>query len=260
MVNWIIFSKDRAMQLDLLLRSMHFYTGRQYQSQVNVLYTASTAKFVEGYGILKKLHPEVRFILQNDFKVDFENLIDSDAEFVGTLCDDDVFVNKFKLTPAIKYEGVVNYSLRLHPQMSYCYNLDLPMKPTHKVNWQWGAQKHDFGYPFSVSGTVWQKNILIELIKPVYYYHPNSLEDYFDHSRPIKYPLLCCNSVNSTVNIPSNMVQRTHYNRTMNNYTVEELNNKLLQGFCIDHAPLKGLKTNSCFIDYNYSFLKRYDT
>ena len=55
MLNIIVFSRDRACQLELFIRSMKFYFKEFYQYNINVLYTYSNNKFKEGYEKLFKI-------------------------------------------------------------------------------------------------------------------------------------------------------------------------------------------------------------
>ena len=53
-MNVIIFSKDRAAQLDLLLRSIEKNFAKPYYQNVTVIFRASNQSFVDGYKKLIK--------------------------------------------------------------------------------------------------------------------------------------------------------------------------------------------------------------
>ena len=66
--NMIVFSKDRACQLDQLLSSMRTHIRNVLTPfvRLQVLYHHSTSKFADGYKAVVKLHPGVRFHQQGN--------------------------------------------------------------------------------------------------------------------------------------------------------------------------------------------------
>lgn len=106
MIDTIVFSKNRAMQLDLLLR-----TAKQYAPQLNLkcLYTYTNDKHKKSYETLENEHSNIEFILERNIK---QQLIDAiDTELMGFLVDDDVF---FKSIPTdIRLKSFETYSVRL---------------------------------------------------------------------------------------------------------------------------------------------------
>jgi hypothetical protein len=66
--NIIIFSKDRACQLDQLLSSMSQFIPNMESSdvKVQVLYHHSDSDFREGYDVVRKFHPRVHFHQQHN--------------------------------------------------------------------------------------------------------------------------------------------------------------------------------------------------
>ena len=90
MISAIVFSKDRAAQLDLLLRSInkncpHFF-------EVCVLYTYSNEEFKQGYSLIQDKYPShdrYHWVDQTDFQKDLENLVDRSKQILVFLTDDD---------------------------------------------------------------------------------------------------------------------------------------------------------------------------
>lgn len=66
----IIFSKDRAMQLDATLRSFFLHCQDASLAQVSVLYLATDERYQRQYNQLKKDYPTVHFFPQVDFHWD----------------------------------------------------------------------------------------------------------------------------------------------------------------------------------------------
>lgn len=93
--NLIIFSKDRACQLHLLLESIDVYSNGLFD-RVSVIYKASSEDFALGYDKIKKQFNTVVFTKEVDFYNDTLNSIDNRYEFTTFMVDDDVFYNKIK--------------------------------------------------------------------------------------------------------------------------------------------------------------------
>jgi hypothetical protein len=82
-INAIIFSKDRASQLHLLLNSIH--KNASYIFNLNVLYTFSNQEFEKGYELLKEICKtnlwNVNFVKETGFKEDVVSLLKSDYKY-----------------------------------------------------------------------------------------------------------------------------------------------------------------------------------
>jgi len=72
----IVFSKDRALQLDATLRSFfsHCQDGREDVS-VHVIYKNSNELHAHQYKELSRLHPQVQFVQQKDFRWDLIQIL-----------------------------------------------------------------------------------------------------------------------------------------------------------------------------------------
>ena len=95
-INIIVFSKDRACQLELFLRSMKFYFKEFDQHIINVLYTYSNDKFKSGYDKLFTIHNDsnINYIKETqNFKNHILFLLDQDKAYTIFFVDDIVFKN-----------------------------------------------------------------------------------------------------------------------------------------------------------------------
>lgn len=258
MIKFLIFSKDRACQLDLLLRSIKEFVPEELIWDIEVLYTYSNPHFQEGYKIIQNRYPFVYLVEEKDFKKDLKELInDTYAEFVCTLVDDDVFIRKLENNQyfnKIYHNDVANLSLRLNPNMTYCYPQEMEFLAPHSTVWDWTLAEGDYSYPVSLSGTIWTKKHLQSYVDPLFYNSPNTLESAMYQCRHLYKPKMACYPENLVVNIPANRVQNTHHNRSIGVQNAITLNQAFLSGKVIDLAPLKSYKSNSCFIDYRYTF------
>ena len=75
MIRGIVFSKDRAMQLDALLRSIYFHCKDVGSIDIYVLYRTTDAIHTHQYIELSKLYPKIRFVFENDFRQDLLSII-----------------------------------------------------------------------------------------------------------------------------------------------------------------------------------------
>ena len=74
-VKGVIFSKDRALQLDAVLRSLRFHCRDIEILQLNVLYLATNKFHLQQYHDLVKTYPEVNFSAQENFRMDLLSLL-----------------------------------------------------------------------------------------------------------------------------------------------------------------------------------------
>lgn len=71
----LVFSKDRAMQLDGTLRSFYLHCKDPELTNLNVLYRTSTPELEHQYQIIKAEYPQVNFIKEGNFREDMEKLL-----------------------------------------------------------------------------------------------------------------------------------------------------------------------------------------
>ena len=141
MIDALIFSKDRACQLDLLLRSIDRYARNIYGS-LSVLYTASSAEFMRGYGLCFAEHAGAKFVLEHDFEAQVRKWLTLCDGAVSFLVDDDVF-----------YRDAT---------------------PPHELPWSYRGG--DYDYPFSVDGNVYERDDAILAIHDVTFRDPTQME------------------------------------------------------------------------------------
>ena len=148
MIDCLVFSKDRAAQLDLLLRSIRRHAPNLYQS-LTVLYTGSSADYLRGYQQCFAEHEEAKFILEHDFEAQTRKWLDLAGPAVSFLVDDDVFYRDAPdLTPPDRYRFDGAVSLR-------------------------GG---DYWYPFSVDGNVYRRDHIVTLLDGLRFRDPTELE------------------------------------------------------------------------------------
>jgi len=74
-IRGVLFSKDRALQLDAVLRSLRLHCQDLQILQLHVLYVATNENQLQQYRELMKTYPEVNFSIQKDFRKDLLSLL-----------------------------------------------------------------------------------------------------------------------------------------------------------------------------------------
>jgi hypothetical protein len=74
-IRGVIFSKDRGLQLDAVLRSLQLHCQDLKNLQLNVLYLATNEKHRRQYHNLMQTYPAVNFIAQGNFRRDLLSLL-----------------------------------------------------------------------------------------------------------------------------------------------------------------------------------------
>ncbi|MFL5827648.1 MAG: hypothetical protein ACJ76V_14075, partial [Thermoleophilaceae bacterium] len=100
MLDLVIFSKDRACQLDLLLRSIKRFLEGWTDLSIRVIHTHADERLGRGYEIVQQLHPEFEWVSELASDRGFRGLtLDAVGHnpYVSFLVDDDVFKEPFSL-------------------------------------------------------------------------------------------------------------------------------------------------------------------
>lgn len=255
MLNIIIFSRNRACQLDLLLRSMKKFWPESFQHHIIVIWMSTEENYKKSYEIVLQEHPDVIFVLQETgmFKQLVEASTDICKPYTMFLVDDIVFKEPFtmdcpEVRAFLKDEQILCVSLRLCPRITYCYTRDLPnippeFEPGDLKIWNWWGASNDFGYAMSVDGNIYRTSDIMNIIKNGSYDHPGSFENALLTDIPGR-PKMICFEESKLFNIPINRVGP--YPNRHGNISAEELNESFLSGKRINLGPLEGYKNIGC--------------
>lgn len=254
----IIFSKNRAMQLQLLLHSIK--ENNNEDLNIHVLYDCSDERHEKSYEVLAKEYPYVYFHKQSNFKQDLLDLI-SHEMYILFLCDDAVMTNKFdtnEIIEALNYHPeALGFSLRLGANTTECYSLNCHQNVPHSTKikddilmFSWIGAQADWSYPLEISSSLYRTKDILPTIANMNSNNPNELE--WNMSRCVgmfqqmKPRLLCyeksicfCNPINK-VN-PSNNRSSTNID-----FSPDELLTKMEKCGMIDYTPFRGLISNAC--------------
>jgi len=239
----VVFSKDRAMQLDGCMRSLYRHCEDVDLMDMRVIWTASSEMFEAQYnGDWPRL--EIDFQEEVDFQTDLLSTIEG-YKYVMFLTDDTMFVDDFSIKDVILELGFwkesIGLSLRLGWNTKSCYMLNKEQKvPEGQFTYNWTDYEGDFGYPLEISSSIYRVDDLMPLLEQPVYDNPNTLEAYFDWSKgqfKEKYPMLSFYNSSRAFANPLNKVQTIFTgNRSGSDprFSVEHLADLYDKGYRID--------------------------
>lgn len=249
----IVFSKDRAAQLDLLLRSLAL---NALPDSTAVVWRASPiyADFYwNGYATLLRERREVLSYLQreDDFETCVREALARAGDFVTFLCDDDVlYLDITTLSPSpgellAAHPEILCFSLRLGLNTTYCYPhncrqaVPLVAPIDQAILWDWPGQPYDWGYPHSLDGHIFRTADVQAALEGRHWSNPNTLEDelgaglreldpHWSRGRMASY------FHSALVGVPVNQTTETHRtnrNGETHGVSAEDLNGRYLAGW-----------------------------
>lgn len=249
MTDALVFSRNRACQLDALLRSLAENASGCFDA-IRVLWRGDDNDYIDAYSLCREEHPEAIFIDEINFAHDTRLLLTGDGYVVFFMDDDILFADIRSLAPTPPQlleddPQLLTVSLRLGQNTGICYPLDrlqgLPLfqaRGADALVWDWRCGDGDFGYPMSLDGHYFRKPQLRDLLHEQIYVNPNTLEDRLMRRALVKTlpEHSACYRRSSLVGVPCNRVTTTHTNRfaTIYSYNERELNSRFLEGERID--------------------------
>lgn len=249
MIRAIVFSKDRACQLQLFLESVQKNASGVFD--MHIIIKASTEEFKAGYDKISGLFPDIKFIEQSsDIKKDILDLLVSNCAYSCFFTDDDIIYGQVKEEDIISNissdEDVFCFSLRLGENIKFCYTMNMENVLHNQedlgefIKWDWTLHYLDLGYPLSVDGHIFRTQEITKLTKKVSFKNPNEFEGNLQIFDNFPRPKMAAYKHSALVNAPNNIVNDTHPNRnaTEHGITTKELNDRLLKGEKIDFDAL----------------------
>ncbi|MCE5286031.1 MAG: hypothetical protein LLG02_09330 [Pelosinus sp.] len=267
----LLFSKDRAMQLDAALRSFYLHCRDIADIELVVLYTASAPLHQQQYAQLMKEHSLISFISENQFKTQVCACL-TGFDFVLFLVDDNLFVQDFlikDITMNIENnDDALAFSLRLGRNTTYCYPAGCPQelpqfleKTNEIIKFDWTVSELDFAYPLEVSSSLYRVADLQSLLEYLSFNNPNTLESLLAACRNLfrhkKY--LLCYPVSRVFSNPINIVQKTTPNRTGETIiqTASDLSQLFQEGYRVAIEHYAGVIPHACHQEMKLLFTKK---
>lgn len=273
-ITCFIFSKDRAFQLDALLRSI--YQNCPIFDNFIVLYDASTDDFELGYQKLADDH-HIGLTKQENFEKDTKDLLDRFTclcmDYVCLMTDDSLFFKPAPFEAADVDRVFQKYnpaaiSLRLGLNSAQPIGGNRVMKildyeaDDGGVFIYWDRTRYpscyDLNYPLTLDGNIFQRDTLSRLVNCVSFKEPNDLEIKL-LSQTYKLPsttVSCRHSI--CTNLELNMVQTMIKNNLGSYpYSLEELNKMYLDNIELDFNAMDFSNVTNSHEDIKPVFVKK---
>ena len=262
-VSALVFSRDRALQLDGLLRSLYEHTAEPELLSVAVLHKTTSAQHRRQYAELAlEWGPRgVVFIEEFFFLHDLRRMLDAAPAHIMFLVDDTIFLRDFSMQQVVDVlhnEEVLGFSLRLGRNTNRCFPLGrsqvVPdMNSTHTrpgtaLVYDWTGAEYDFGYALEVSSSVYRAADIRECIHDRNPKSPNAFESVLQECQivntRIPRPLLGLFDESVAVSMPHNRVQNV-YGNTHGNVSSSYFADQFDDGFRLDTERYNGIKTSA---------------
>lgn len=270
LISAVVFSKDRAMQLDATLRSFHLRCKDSHVVSITVLYAVSGNPHGRQYAELSQEYPEIRFLHESDFKQDLLSLVGSSA-YLLFLVDDNIFVKEFVVADAANvlraHSDVLAFSLRLGRNTVYAYAHgkyqrlpEFTENDNRILMFDWTTSERDFNYPCDISSSLYRSSDLAAVVERIPCSNPNLLEGHLDAN---KYGFhgqsrLACFTQSVTFCNPANKVQTVLPNNRSGmrkEYAADTLAEKFDQGLRIDVEAYASLVPKGCHQEVKLHFM-----
>lgn len=273
MIQIIVFSFNRALQLDALLASVQQHWSKT-EHQLAVLYNTSNNEYQAGYEILEKRYPQYQFIKEtngkhrypckdylsffnlkklirykhcrwqkSNFRQLLTNIVDkTTCEQIMFLTDDSLFIRNVEIG-----KGTKDWIEQKPEQNSLSLRLGLGVNKAQKtlpqpidgiIEWKYSdyTEYKNWGYPFSVDGHIYSRKLIKSLLEKIIFNNPSTLEAHlYDYS--VKHHLLDHGKAYTNtclLSYPLNMVQTVADNESLG-ISTEDLNNYFLQGYSLSY-------------------------
>ena len=293
-IRGVIFSRDRAMQLDAALTSLSRYCAEAQELSIEVLYAASSPVFAKQYQALEKNWRgalRLRFHQEYAFRTDLLTILGAEvthsrrffcrqslvseavAPYVLFLVDDNIFCRPFSIAAATEAlearPRAIGFSLRLGRNTTYCYTRDSQQRVPQLESigpgilaFGWTSAEGDFGYPLEVSSSVYRGAQVARILAGLAFSNPNTLEAQFANSARRRWtrrlPELLCFEQSATFCNAVNKVQTVYDNRAGAEVelSAHELARRFDSGLRIDTDAFADFTPNSCHCDVPFSFVQ----
>jgi GT2 family glycosyltransferase len=269
----IIFSYNRAFQLDATLRSLMFHCEDIEESYVKIIYKADGIHKEQYLSLIHEYEKftNIQFVEEKKFKADLISLV-APFDYVLFLVDDNIFVDKFKFSDGLHLlksdKSVIAVSLRLGLNTTYCYSLNCEQEiPSYQMindmfmKFNWLNSQADFAYPLELSSSIYRSNDLLNLLSQIPFENPNTLEANLDAKKQLlaeNYPNLVSYKFSKTFCAPINKVQTVAASNragTYVEYSAEDLAKKYGEGLRFDISAFIGYKPNACHQEVDLTYV-----
>ncbi|KAF2513533.1 hypothetical protein [Flavobacterium foetidum] len=264
----VIFSKDRAMQLDGFLAS--YFENVENYSPIKVLFCTSTEAHKKSYDDLSEFYSDlpVEFIKESNFREDIIGALEKSFEDrVFFYVDDMLFSQKLDYKWFEEIDPLQNIlSLSRGKDLNYSTVLakKIAVPSFNKISdnmysFKWDEIKEfsDWTYPIGVSGYMFSRLEILAMMKATHFKAPNSLEHNLQKFLPYfsMRDGICLENV-ATPCIHTNLTQTEGYNNILGHFSLDELLDLWNENKRIDYKEFMGLEVSEAEIK-KYNFIDR---
>lgn len=264
----IIFSKDRAMQLDGFLAS--YFENVENFSEIKILFHVSNEAHKKSYIDLQKIYENfpVQFIQETNFRANLINALEKSSEDrLIFYVDDMLFSQKIDygwLKNIDPLQNIVclsrgkdlNYSTVLAKKLEVP-SFNKISENLYQFKWNEISEFSDWTYPIGVSGYMYSRPEMLAMIKATHFKAPNSLEHNLQKFLPYFTMRggICLENV-ATPCVHTNLTQTEGYNNILGHYSLEELLDLWNMNKRINYNEFVGLEVSEAEIK-KYNFIDR---
>lgn len=248
----IVFSKDRPLQLHLLLQSYVDMVANPVP--LTVLYAASNDAYAKAFEEVAACFKgqDFTFVRETGFRTALLAQLEKvRAGKVFFLMDDDVFVNAIDMRMHAAFDAQeVVLNPMLSPQLTHCYTTQraMPLPVFTQVKnrpdlreFKWGASIDMWDYPMMVDGTLFDTREMRLMAQLTRYKAPNSFEGaLMEFAHGYRQRKGYCYAKAVVMNLPLNKVQTENANHAGSSGP-EDLLKTWNEGLAIDPTPYYGM-------------------
>lgn len=283
----VIFSMDRAMQLDALLGS--YFDNVINPAEITLFYRTSNAAHERAYSdVFNEYSDRLKRVVKQIDNSSFRSQLLEIIATIGThkilfLPDDYLFIEKLDLRELTAMDTrYLIPSLRMGANLEASYTVQLPqplppfskqadlclrtedlLPPISNANkddklyWVWEEGVLDWGYPLALDGHVFIASEVAALANNTDFRSPNTFEaNLQEHAALFQNRRGVCYRKSRTVSIPCNRVQKD-FSNIHGDIHQDELLCRWNDGMRIDYRSLYGWMNRSAHEELPIRFVKR---
>jgi hypothetical protein len=271
-IQGIVFSMDRAFQLDALLGS--YQDKVRNPAHLTLIYRASNAEHERAYDNVFHRYSGIVSPVRQNSRSEFKSLLvktlsESSADPIFFLVDDDIFIESIDLYELASFTSPFCIpSLRLGRNLtrSYVVQADQPLPTMISITdstsngihaWIWNLGCLEWAYPLSLDGHFFMRHELLALIQALDFDSPNHLEQQMQIMNSLFNTRLgVCYSKSKILNIPFNRVQND-FNNLHGSVHQSDLLAMWIEGYQLDRSSYYGICNESAHQDLQLKLIRR---
>jgi len=269
----LIFSRNRGAQLDLLLRSIEFYSKDVFEPVILYRYDKI---FEGGLDKVRSKFPHYKWVEENNFRQQTLSHLEAPNRTVSCMTDDTVFRRHFAATDkevaelldeANIFSLLLRCGLNTIRQCHYTNEMQQPLdiqqvyQTEHLQMASYDFRQHrwetDWGRPVSLDGSISLVCQLRNILEEVPWTNPRELDNVNSYRDKIKGMTGLCEEsfvVTQSVNQSFSGPRADNWGHFVQ-HSLEDLEQKYLDGYVIEMNQEKFL-VNTSHVEMSFNFIK----